>query len=213
MAMLSTSPFSIPAAFKLIFTALFCLVILCGCGATSGPSDTRSTPFPVPPTPILDHPYGEIDLNDTALGWQIRWDFWDCMKDVSCLDFIFRGSARISSMNDVWIWNYYGTYNDGLVIWMNYPLGGNYGCPGIMFRDRVIADDIAFWYYVTCQGNTIIFWKEGQFYTLQEAYDLGLLTLEDLMEIADQPNSIYICTNYAICVGGQYAPPDPFTTL
>jgi len=48
---------------------------------------------------------------------------------------------------------------------------------------EVVISGIIFHYN---SENSIIVWRSGMFYDLQESYDLGLLTQEDLSNIANR---------------------------
>ena len=80
-----------------------------------------------------------------------------------------------ATADDVSVHRYYGTYGD---------------CAAVIMTDRFsaylaaityeIVEDLIFSYP---DSNTICIWKDGDFCTLQEAYDGGLLTKDDLKKI------------------------------
>ena len=76
---------------------------------------------------------------------------------------------------DIGVWgigHYYGTYNGWIVVGVKVPSTG------------VIEFDIigGFKFFGV---SSIIAWKNGQIHGLKDAYDLGLLTQEDLRSIAE----------------------------
>ena len=87
---------------------------------------------------------------------------------------------QIKTVDDIWISHYFGTFNDSVVViiegWLGYDLGSlNYNVADISFRWNVHQ-----WPHV---------WKDGKFHHgLQEAYDAGWLTKNDLEKIAVSHN-------------------------
>ena len=85
-------------------------------------------------------------------------------------------------VNDVWVSDFYGAFN---------------GCFAVNIRDNYPHPDVETYFYeyiggimFHCYGGRIPYlWKDGRFYSLQEAYDLGLLAREDLKIIADIINT------------------------
>jgi len=75
-----------------------------------------------------------------------------------------------------WIWRYYGTYNDSIVVYITSfmslrpPLSNSYTVAGIVFS---YTNDIL-----------IQVWSNGRFYNLRNAYNSRHLTREDLMNIS-----------------------------
>ena len=82
------------------------------------------------------------------------------------------------SMRNIEIERYYGTYNGCVVVSIYNRVEGYPGTPGEDLQTYI--DNVFF------VGSlfTIRVWKEGRFYTLWEANELGLITREDLMSIA-----------------------------
>ena len=79
------------------------------------------------------------------------------------------------SFEYIWITNYFGTYNGGVVVLME-----SYGDMTVITRVPV-ADKVFVYHYST----TALVWKQddrsiGRFYTITEAYDTGVLTLDDI---------------------------------
>ena len=83
---------------------------------------------------------------------------------------------------------YFGTYNGSVAVMLNemffhcrsYPGGDPHDRFNLSLRSRLVAG-ISFYYYFDV---FIKIWREGQFYFLENAYDLGLLTKEDIESIA-----------------------------
>jgi len=158
--------FKIPAYLKLVFAALFCLTTLCGCGAP----DTSKKPIDIyspPDTQPIDGPAPGVDINNTELGKRIRQDH---------LNQHYAGQAWRPTIDDVRITAYYGTYNGCSAVII--PVGGTGAIT------NVVVAGILFTY--SGSGTSIVVWKDGTFYGLQKAYDLGLLTRENIVEIARQ---------------------------
>ena len=181
--------FNIPTYFKLVFAAILCLATLCSCGGGGGNArDVKVievTPPETPPSgpPSIIWPIIPIDFNDTDLERQIRQDYLDVLHS-SDIPF-----ERDKTIDDVSVVAYYGNYNGSVPVMMRVYGRGYIGVD----RCRVIAD-IEF----AVSGNFITVWKDGQFYSLEEAYNLGFLTQEDLRDIADLHNgpnnpNLYIC--------------------
>ena len=84
------------------------------------------------------------------------------------------------TVNDIWISHYFGTYNDSVVVMINGWLGYDMG-----FLHYTVADVSFEW---TMHQFPHV-WKDGKFHHgLQEAYDAGWLTKNDLEEIAVRHN-------------------------
>ena len=153
--------FGITAYFMLIFTALFCLAALCGCGmggyskvkVNEGvPKDNNGNPINI---------RVQNGLSDGMAG-QIRWDYFNnYMK------------GYFSTIDNVWIKGYYGTYNGSVVVIMN-------SYPGPMTTIDLIIDGIVFTYDAT---HPFLVWRDGQLYGLEKAYDIGFLAREDILDI------------------------------
>ena len=77
-------------------------------------------------------------------------------------------------IRDIWIEDFYGSYNGSYVVTFN---GRNLGFLGGF--NEIIINDILF-----RSGLHITVWKDRLFYTLNEAYELGFLTQENLRSIA-----------------------------
>ena len=78
-----------------------------------------------------------------------------------------------TSIDYVFITGYYGTYGNCIAVMFNdgvWTMGREYIIAGVRFGYP--------------DSNTIKIWNEGDFYELQEAFDLELLDREDLENIA-----------------------------
>ncbi|MCL1811667.1 MAG: hypothetical protein FWG41_05580 [Methanomassiliicoccaceae archaeon] len=80
-----------------------------------------------------------------------------------------------ATIDNVGINKYYGTYNGSVVVKMS-DLTGHL----IMMISETVGG-ITINYPDT---NKALVWKDGNFYSMQEAYDLGLLCKDDLREIS-----------------------------
>ena len=85
------------------------------------------------------------------------------------------------TINDFFLRAYFGEYNGVHAIMISIPI---IGYP-FMLRNVTIAGAVI--RYV--DFDEIWAWKDGKEYSLQEAYNLGVLTWEDIHEIADRHNS------------------------
>ena len=160
------SLFTIPAYLKLIFVALFCLAALCNCGfpgASSKPPEDIHI-FKPNPTP---EPVPSVDFNDTELGKQIRRDFSD--YEINRIGYAYPDITA----NNVFILSYYGTYNSSVVVKMTRS-GPPIELPDVIIGETLLPNSI----------TPIIVWKEGRIYELRNAHDQGLLTMENLRNIA-----------------------------
>ena len=77
----------------------------------------------------------------------------------------------------VWIEQYYGTYNGVVAV----KMGDNQTNYAAAVKKDVVAGIL----FVYPQHHSIIAWKDGSFYGLQKACDLGLLTQDDIQAIRD----------------------------
>ena len=158
------SLFAIPTYLKLIFVALFCLVVLCNCGSPSvsskPPADIRIfEPNPTPePVPI-------VDFNDTELGKQIRQDYFQRLDNAY-------GNIKFE---DVYVRKLYGAYNDSIAVLM-WIYG--FDPPPAIVTIEVEGSEFHFH-----SGRPIMVWNNGNFYSLQSAYDEGLVSMENLEQI------------------------------
>ena len=165
----SFSLFIVPVYVKMVFVILFCLMALCGCGDGGAGIKSPVLPKEMPPEnppniPII--PPG-VNFNDTELGKRIRQDFSN--YEVDRVGYAY---PDITAEN-VKILDYYGTYNDSVVVWM-----GRSG-PPVELPDVIIGETI-----LPKAISPIMVWKEGRFYELHNAYNQGLLTMENLRSIA-----------------------------
>ena len=98
----------------------------------------------------------------------------------------YRDYRESDDQNEVYISQYYGVYNGNCV-----PLV--IGLRGDGFFCQLVNQEIAgsnFWFADT--SEVIIVWIDGEFFTLEEAYEKGYLTAEQIADIA------------RICAYGEY---------
>jgi len=156
--------------FKLVLGTLFCLVVLCSCGGKN--NSVNEIPEPVPP--YIEPPGSQpIDINDPETVMQIRQDYLNYLAD-NGMDFV--------PIDDVLIDKYFGTYNGYAVVLMYVEL--THAGVGI----DIVVDGILFSYATPV--HSIIAWRKGQIFELREANDLGLLSREDLIDIAGNQYSL-----------------------
>jgi hypothetical protein len=93
------------------------------------------------------------------------------------LSYLHSQGETEATLNDVKILNNYGNYNEVVVVRMERPAFE------VLTGIQVGGVDFTF-----NNSNTALVWKEGQFYELAEAYDLGLLSKDDLTSLAKKVN-------------------------
>lgn len=81
------------------------------------------------------------------------------------------------NIEDVYIYRYFGIYNGGVAVMM--ALYGVSLPPAI---DEIMVVGLKFSFNT---GRHIIMWKNGTFYSLQNAYDENFLTVDELEKIQD----------------------------
>jgi len=163
--------------FSWFFLATFCLATLCSCGSTDVSQRTRDR-FGRPITDSSPVPLPKItengkDINNTEIGKRIRRDYFNNAL-------YYYPQIKIE---DVVIDVYYGNYNNSIPVMIKLKSGGATGD----IRGDIVAD-ISFCYN---SGQSIVVWNQGLFHGLQDAYDFGLLSQEDLSDIAEYHHMIF----------------------
>lgn len=170
-----SSRIDVSASLKTFFIALFCLVAVCNCGPTGyfhNSPDMNSSP------PPLSGYYPELgNFNTSETGWRIRRDFLDLLRseDFYLHPILHANPAYLKSVHDVYVYKYYGTYNNFVVISMDMGMSSIEEIDGVYLGDTLIT-----WKDI----DRIIAWKDGRFYELKEVYDMGMWTEEDVESIA-----------------------------
>jgi len=116
---------------------------------------------------------GEIERNAAGeIVWSaktervIRWDFFQSIDN----------AYRNIKLKDVYIDKYYGTYGDNVAVIMK--IIGVEGPPSIPPPYEVAG------YVFECMSwDAITIWNDGNFYSLQSAYDESFITIENLETI------------------------------
>lgn len=86
----------------------------------------------------------------------------------------------------IWIERYYGQYSGAIPVIIS-----GLGEPGYE-RTEIISDSTFFY----TSGHKIIVWKNGYFYSLQEAFDNNILSSLEIKQISIVHNkNLYICFN------------------
>ena len=167
---------------------------LCSCGSNGASKQPREE-FYTLPAPIvvseIGQPTQEEDFSDTELGKQIKQDYQDYLHNI----FVNSGNPNPMQVciDDISIKVYFGNYNGSIPVMMK--VDAKYDAnddeyvyyPSAMIMTLVVADATFRFYSI----YDILVWKEGQFYWLNNAYDMNLLTQEDLREIADNHKSYF----------------------
>ncbi len=100
-------------------------------------------------------------------------------------DFISYMGIPEEYADTLYIQNYYGNYNGSIPVMFE---GG-----GLTHHDAVVNEIIAGYSFRYSNGNTIMVWKDGTFYSIKEAYDRGLLTANQVGAISIiKANGVYI---------------------
>ena len=139
----------------------------------SGVDATDEEPVTEPPViaPENEQTFPDLMPLNGEIIEQIKNDYWELRLSEN------PSLAEPKDPRDAWIRpylvGYYGTYNGCTAVMVEY--GGYLDA----FMKKIIGD-IEFVY---SSSNTIKIWKEGLFYELQEAFDLGLIVKDDLESI------------------------------
>ena len=89
---------------------------------------------------------------------------------------LFEKKREPGSEYPFFIVDYYGTYGGSAAFMAE---GG-----GVGYTEAEIIEDIAGFRFHYYDGNTTLIWKTGEFYSVGEAYGLGILSKEDVATIA-----------------------------
>jgi len=79
--------------------------------------------------------------------------------------------------DEIWVAEYFGTYNNCVVM----SVRGNWGYAGVAW----VKDIAGIRFGHGDLGKVPITWKDGSFNTLEDAYDQGWLTKDDIRSIAE----------------------------
>jgi len=82
-----------------------------------------------------------------------------------------------NTLGKFYVYKYYGTYDGAAPVIMQ---GTN-----IDYATEICEETVAGYTFIYPCYNLITVWKDGEFYSLQEAYDLGILTEEQIGQIAN----------------------------
>ena len=141
---------------------------------------------------------GNQNVNLYAL-W--RWIFEPLSEEMELqlkqdyIDIYVKPKAPESTMADVWIEAYYGTYDDVIAVIMNsnYDNHDNEPWETTIIELNFFNSSGAFFRYEN--GNQILIWKDGSFYELQEANERGWLEYYSSFGYGSYSN-IYRIANY-----------------
>jgi hypothetical protein len=187
----------------LTLLSVFCLAVLCGCNGGGGAPDrmlddkgaypwelgafeglSAETEWRV----VQDYCKYQIEkeqaavLRSSADSWGENWEENPLYRE--SVEKLMKEIAEYTSVNDFWVGGYYGAYNGGVVV----IVLNNYLRADVITTGDWYVADIRFYYDYLFPPEM---WKDGRFYALQEAYDLGLLAREDLQSIAGRVNARY----------------------
>jgi hypothetical protein len=165
-------------------TALLIAALFYGCAGEKENNDQKSanmkTTIDESRTDTGDGTFPGLDAKTEK---QIRQDYWDLLiKKGFGSEFLEHGIT----VDSIRIDRYYGTYNGYAVVIMDRAMvavvwsreiGGIYFEEGSPPNSRIAQED---------QRGMIAGWKDGRFYDIADLYEEGLLTLEDLKQIAER---------------------------
>ncbi len=125
-------------------------------------------PAPIEPTELSEELWTKIMQTDECVAYGERFRF-----------------PALKHMNSTFI-RYYGTYQGYIAIYaISETLYGGpsrgYNIAGVRFDNSVAW---GFWMY-----RTVLLWKDDLFYQLEDAYQLGLITVENIQNIAYYANN------------------------
>ncbi|MCL2032920.1 MAG: hypothetical protein FWG96_06625 [Methanomassiliicoccaceae archaeon] len=122
------------------------------------------------------------ESDNTQDSDQMEWDQPTPLgKDVEMkikqdyLDFHVKHINPDATADDVWLLGCCGIYDGCVAVMMDYSLSRYLTATG-----SETVGGVTFYYG---NSNRILVWEDGNFHSLQEAYDAGLLTKDDLIKI------------------------------
>ena len=139
------------------------LVGVTSCAATPGKGEETTVENP------------DVDQPDAALLEQIKRDYFY---------HFYNSFYEYDPETSVIVDQCYGVYNGCVAVRLSAVGYGDYF--GVLMDEEV--ENVVFHYW---SSQKIEVWKDGVFYSLQEAYDEKLLTLTDLQSIAKIQNAWY----------------------
>jgi len=146
--------------------------------ATPSPIKTPTSPPTATPAAFVPSPLNpEVLSQATEIAIKQTW-LQRLLADPSIVSF-----QPAASTDDIEIIKYYGTYNGCVVVMLDDAFSG-YTCA---LRKVVIADVVLYYN----DGNTLRAWKDDHIFSLESAYDQGVLTKEDLKNIAHHLKGYY----------------------
>ena len=169
-----------------IVVLLLCSSIFLGCAGTNGsngndPTDVKKVEgMSNKIWTIEDYPgrYGNLEGLDADTEVQILLDFYNCGSYKHLGSMVQRTHTIDQYMNGWDIVKYYGTYNGYIVV----DIDGRLSILGRTAHGYPLA------YGFISQGRTKVTpaWKDGKIYSLDDLYDCGELTLENVRDILHQ---------------------------
>lgn len=111
----------------------------------------------------------EVAEEDAEVKIQIRKDYLERLDDSSL------------GLDDIYIFKFFGVYNDSYAVIMAV-----HGLEPPSSIDEITVEGFEFSFNT---GRHISIWKDGEFFSLQAAYDEYLLTLENIEAIYNLYNS------------------------
>jgi hypothetical protein len=142
-----------------ILVLLVCFTVICGCKEEgSGGNDVNA------------HALGTFPGLDAKTEKRILQEFFKTYVKPE-------DTEAKATVNDIRITGYFGTYNGVVIV----RFGGYFG-----YADVITVESVAGINFTYPNPKPNLAWKDGILYRLQEAYDLGLLTDEDVKNIHEK---------------------------
>ena len=125
-----------------------------------------------------------ILLISTVYAKDTEENFEDCALDINTekelIDDYKNKMINSGLQTEEIVYQYYGTYNDAIVVWISYVPNG-----GEELTYEIILGDYSFWFSMIADAECFYVYKDGVFIPIKDAYDAGLLCDEDIEKIAE----------------------------
>jgi len=150
--------------------AVFALVLLAltACRPSPGATVADATPTPAPSVTAASTP-GDMP---PAVELKLTQDYQAHLLALCGEDY-----REDFALERIWIQQYFGRYSGCEVVYM--------GC-ALVYTEEVRHVEIAGYTVVFSSGQEVYAYKDAAFYTLEQAYDGGLITADDVYAIATQ---------------------------
>jgi len=161
-----------------LVSLLMPLVLLAGCAGTEQGGIMPNNPWPIEE---YTRELGTIPGLDAKTEWRILQDHYNFVIEKYLRPHMLPYLAFYSfSINDLYISSYYGTYNGYVVVTIadQFP----WVFPRVPPRSYQIDGIVFPWLWPSSSIPRV--WNNGQFYSIRDLFNSGLLTRDDLLSIA-----------------------------